>query len=113
MALLNTDVRYFDSTMSGAPTLQGVAGSAISVLDACLINGFGTVTVNGLVVSNNVATVTVSTGHNLGMIRGVNNVSPGVGPVIQIAGASPLCSMAIGGWNPFPMQAHLRSQRWG
>ena len=75
-------VKYFDSTMSGAPALSGTAGTLIGVLDACLINGFGTVTLNSLVVSNNVATATVNAGHQLTMIGTI-------GPVITIAGATP------------------------
>lgn len=75
--------------MPGAPALSGTAGALIGVLDACLVNGFGSVTLNSLAVSNNVATGTVSAGHGLAMIRGANNASPGVGPVIRIAGATP------------------------
>lgn len=75
--------------MSGAPVLSGTAGTLIAVLDACLVNGFGSVTLNSLVVQNNVATATVSGGHGFAMIVGVNNVSPGVGPVVRIDGATP------------------------
>lgn len=79
----DTSVKYFDSTMSGAPTLSGTSGTLISVLDACLINGFGTVTLDSLVVSSNVATGTVSAGHGFTMIGSA------VGSVITIAGATP------------------------
>ena len=81
--MADASVRYFDSTMSGAPSLSGTAGTLISVLDACLINGFGTVTLNSLVVSSNVATGTVSAGHGFSMIGSA------VGSVITIAGATP------------------------
>lgn len=81
--MADTSVRYFDSTMSGAPALSGTAGALISVLDACLTNGFGTVTLNSLVVSSNVATGTVSAGHGFTMIGSA------VGAVITIAGATP------------------------
>lgn len=81
--MADTSVRYFDSTMSGAPSLSGTAGTLISVLDACLINGFGTVTLDSLVVSSNVATGTVSAGHGFSMIGSA------VGSVITIAGATP------------------------
>lgn len=57
------DVQWFDSTMIGAPTLAGVAGNLITVLDACLVNGFNTVTLSSLVVASGVATATVSGGH--------------------------------------------------
>ena len=81
--MADTSVRYFDSTMSGAPALSGTAGALISVLDACLVNGFGTVTLASLVVSSNIATGTVSAGHGFSMIGGA------VGSVITIAGATP------------------------
>jgi len=79
---MSTAVKYFDSTMSGAPTLSNVAGSLIDVLDACLVNGFGSVTLDSLVIADNVATGTISTGHNLAMIGNT-------GPVIRIEGATP------------------------
>lgn len=88
MPLPDTSVKYFDSTMIGAPVLSGLPGSAINVLDACLVNGFGSVTLNSLVINNNVATGTVAAGHNFAMIAGINNVTPAIGPVIQIAGAA-------------------------
>lgn len=78
----DTSVKYFDSTMSGAPSLSGTAGALISVLDACLTNGFGSVTLDSLVVAGNVATGTISTGHNFAMIGTT-------GPVIRIEGATP------------------------
>lgn len=81
--MADTSVRYFDSTMAGAPAMSGTAGALISVLDACLTNGFGTVTLDSLVVSSNVATGTVSAGHGFSMIGSA------VGSVITIAGATP------------------------
>lgn len=35
----DTSVKYLHSAMPGAPVLSGTAGSLISVLDACLVNG--------------------------------------------------------------------------
>lgn len=78
----DTTVRYFHSAMTGAPALAGSAGSLITVLDACLVNGFGSVTLTSLVVASNVATATVSGVHNLAMIGTV-------GPVVRIEGATP------------------------
>ncbi len=78
----DTTVKYFSSTMSGAPALSGEAGKLIGVLDDCLVNGFGSVTLDSLVVANNVATGTISTGHNFAMVGDT-------GPVITIAGATP------------------------
>lgn len=50
--------------MSGAPTLNGVAGSLIAVLDACLVDGFGLKTADSVTVSGGIATATFSTGHS-------------------------------------------------
>jgi hypothetical protein len=78
----DTTVKVYDSTMSGAPALNGTVGSLVGLLDACLKDGFGSVTLDSLVVSGNVATATKSAGHNLAMIGNS-------GPVVTIAGASP------------------------
>jgi hypothetical protein len=59
----DTTVKFIHSAMPGAPVLSGTAGAMIAVLDACLINGFGTGTVDTLVISSGVATVTRSGGH--------------------------------------------------
>lgn len=56
------DVKWFTSDMPGAPALSGTAGTLIAVLDACLINGFGSVTLTSLTVSGGVATA-VKVGH--------------------------------------------------
>lgn len=34
-------VRVYQSTDSGAPSLTGQTGTLVSLLDACLVNGFG------------------------------------------------------------------------
>ncbi|CAK0752284.1 conserved hypothetical protein [Gammaproteobacteria bacterium] len=89
----DTTVKVFQSTDTGAPTLSGSTGALISVLDACLVNGYGTVTLTSLTVSSNVATGTVAGGHGFSM---VGNTTPQVGPVITIAGATP--SALNGNW---------------
>lgn len=78
----DTSVVYFDSTMTGAPALSGTAGALIGILDACLQDGFGGVTLGSLVVTDNVATATYSNGHGFAM-------QGNTGPVILIAGATP------------------------
>jgi hypothetical protein len=71
-------VKYFHSAMGDAPVLNGVAGSLIGVLDACLVNGFQLKTVDSIVVASNVATVSISAGHTYE-----------VDSVVLIAGATP------------------------
>ena len=78
----DTTVKFFTSDMSGASSLPGTAGTLIGVLDACLVDGFGSVTLNSLVIAANVATATVSTGHNFALLGNT-------GPVIEISGATP------------------------
>jgi len=55
-------VKFYNSTMAGAPILNGTAGSLIAVLDACLINGFNLVSLDSLVVAGGVLTGTKA-GH--------------------------------------------------
>lgn len=73
------EVFFFDSTDVGAPTLNNVAGSMVSVLDACLVNGFNSKSVTSIVVSGNVATVTC-TSHGFVAVPG---------KYVEIAGATP------------------------
>lgn len=56
-------VKYFHSGMADAPVLNGVSGSLITVLDACLVNGFSLRSVDAMAITSNVATVTISAGH--------------------------------------------------
>ena len=52
---------WYDSTETGAPTLNNAAGSAIEVLRACLVNGFNLRSVTSIVVASGVATATAAT----------------------------------------------------
>lgn len=61
---VDTTVKYLHSGMSGAPVLQGQAGSLISMLDACLVTGFDTKTPTSLMVASGVATLAYSGGHS-------------------------------------------------
>jgi hypothetical protein len=58
-----TAVKYMHSDMAGAPALTGQVGSMIALLDACLVNGFGTGTVDSVVIAAGIATVTRAAGH--------------------------------------------------
>lgn len=70
-------VKFIHSAMTGAPVLTGQAGSMIAVLDACLVNGFGSATVDSIVIAGGVATVTRGAGHPFGPTE-----------IAQIAGAT-------------------------
>ncbi len=83
--MTDTTVKVFQSTDTGAPVFQSITTSKtlIDVLDACLINGYGTVTLDSLTIYGNVATAVKSTGHGLSMIGTT-------GPVIEISDATPI-----------------------
>lgn len=86
---MSTTVKYFKSTMTGAPSLANVAGNLIGVLDACLCDGFNAITLDSLEIEDDVATATCSSGHGFTM-------TGNTGPVIRIAGATP--SALNGDW---------------
>jgi hypothetical protein len=69
-------IKFFDSTMQGAPQLNNSFGALTSLLDALLITGFNLKVVNALTRSGDVATAHIASGH---LYR--------VGQVLQIAGA--------------------------
>lgn len=76
---MSNEVIWYDSSETGAPVLNNVAGSMLAVLDACLINGFNVKSVTSIVVASNVATVTC-TGHGY---------SGAYGKLVKISGATP------------------------
>lgn len=63
-SVVDTSVKFFNSTMAGAPALTGAAGALVALLDACLKDGFDTKTLSSLVVSGGVATATYTGAHS-------------------------------------------------
>ena len=61
--MADTTVKYFTSSMVGAPSLTNAPGSLLAVLDACLVTGFGLKTCDSVVISKGVGTATIGTGH--------------------------------------------------
>jgi hypothetical protein len=62
--------RYYSGMNAGAPSLTGQAGSLITLLDACLKDGFQTKSVvdpSGAVQTAGTATVTTTTAHGYGV----------------------------------------------
>lgn len=57
-------IQFVNHTMSGAPTLNGQAGTLASLLKTCLVDGFGMVTLDSLVVSGGIATAARAAGHS-------------------------------------------------
>ena len=60
-------VFYFHSDMRGAPVLNGVRGTGIALLDACLNTGFGQVTANSVTVSGGIATASLQPGQGFSL----------------------------------------------
>jgi len=87
--MTDTSVRVYQSTDTGAPAVSGTAGALITLLDACLQGGYGSVTLDSLIVASGIATCTKSAGHGFTALGTV-------GPVIRIAGATP--SSLNGDW---------------
>ena len=63
MPKADTSVKFFTSDMPNGPVLAGVVGRLRQLLNACLIDGFDTRTINTLTVSAGIATATISAGH--------------------------------------------------
>lgn len=57
---VDTSVKFYREDFPGAPVLNGVAGSLIGLLEACLCTGFGLRSATSLVVSGGVATLTLA-----------------------------------------------------
>lgn len=72
----STDIKFYVHTNTNAPQLQNAFGCMIDVLDACLVNGFGSQTVSTLSVNGTKATATYGTAHNYLQ-----------GQVVKVAGA--------------------------
>ncbi|MFZ7336180.1 hypothetical protein ACLS0R_07890 [Comamonas jiangduensis] len=57
---VSTAVKWAVSSMTGAPTLNGTAGSMIAVLDAFLVNGFGTKAVDSATVTDGICRMAIT-----------------------------------------------------
>jgi hypothetical protein len=86
MAIRDTTVKYFDSTQTGALVISGTAGTQLSVLQACLVDGWGSITPDSIVVTDGIAVLTKSTGHNL--VNPGASASLDVGIVVAVSGVT-------------------------
>lgn len=57
-------VKYYHSGQRGAPVLSGTAGALKTLLQTCLVSGFGLVTVTSITVADGVATAAVNSGDS-------------------------------------------------
>ena len=56
-------VKYFNSGMAGAPQVSNNWGDLVTMLDACLVNGFALKAIDTLTFAAGIATATISSGH--------------------------------------------------
>ncbi len=56
-------VKYFNSGMTGAPQISNNWGDLVTMLDACLVNGFALKAIDTLTFADGVATATITAGH--------------------------------------------------
>ena len=61
--MANLSVKYFNSGMAGAPQISNNWGDLVTMLDACLINGFALMAIDTLTCIDGVATASISAGH--------------------------------------------------
>ena len=92
---VDTSVKHFHYDMLGSPVLNGVAGAAIGLLDACLVTGWGLKSATSLVVSGGVATLSFSGTHGamLDMVILVEGVT---GALTDLNGEQRVTALAAG-----------------
>ena len=56
-------VKYFNSGMTGAPQISNNWGDLVTMLDACLVNGFALKAIDSLTFADGVATASITAGH--------------------------------------------------
>ena len=78
-SIVDTSVKHFYSPMAGAPGLSGTVGSLISVLDACLVTGFGAKAVDSATITGGICRLNFASGVSAGKQEAV----------ILVTGASP------------------------
>ena len=60
----STDIKFYVHSNTNAPRLSNNFGCMIDLLDACLVNGFGSQTVSTLTASGTTVTATFGSAHN-------------------------------------------------
>lgn len=82
-------IKIFKNTDAGAPTLNGMVGSLITVLDAVLVNGYNSISVTSIERVSATATVTTSVPHGFStgdsvMISGAVQTDYNVDAVVTV-----------------------------
>lgn len=80
-SIVDTTVKHYRSDMPEAPVLNGVAGSKIAQLEACLVTGYGLKAATSLTVASGIATLTFAGGASAAwpdaviLLAGANNAA--------------------------------------
>lgn len=61
----NTDIKFYVNTNNSAPTLSNIWGSLVSLLDTCLVSGYGYQDISSATVLDNILTITFPSPHKL------------------------------------------------
>ena len=106
-----TKTKFFHSVMTGAPVLSGTAGSLITLLDALLVNGYGTTNVTSIVVAGGIVlAVVLSKRGKKGRSRHGDHASDR-GPLPPVNPYPPQVSGANNGMVPPPAAGQYAPQQ--
>ncbi|MET3477022.1 hypothetical protein [Variovorax atrisoli] len=94
-SVVDTSVKNFNSTMSGAPALSGTAGTLIALLDAVLVNGFDVKTASGLTVAGGVASLPFTGAHSA-QLDSVISISGITGTYASLNGEQKVTAVGAG-----------------
>jgi hypothetical protein len=94
-SIVDTSVKNFNSTMSGAPALSGTAGSLIALLDAVLVNGFDIKTASALTVAGGVASMPFTGAHSA-QVDSVISISGITGAYASLNGEQKVTAVGAG-----------------
>lgn len=101
--------RLYKSTDASAPSLTGVAGSLVTVLDAVLVNGYGALSAAGWTKPYNATSKGVyrnSSSTGTGFYLDVNDAAPATAQEARVRGYEAMTAVATG-TNPFPTVAQM------
>lgn len=102
-------VRVYRSTDASAPTLNGTVGALCTVLDAVLVNGYGSQTAAGWSIAytgTNLRAYRMATSGNTGFYLDVNDAAPATAKEARVRGYETMSALSTG-TGPFPTAAQL------
>lgn len=100
-------VRIYKSTDGSAPTLNGTAGALCTVLDAVLVNGYGSQTAAGWTIAytgTSLRAYRMATSGNTGFYLDVNDAAPATAKEARVRGYETMSALSTG-TGPFPTAA--------